>query len=117
MQEKYLLPSPDVSPETPIPLLTEPAAGKVENQWPSGSTELLNGLTDDNRKLVGYMIPWDPWLYHQLFNPTAGGAEVISFRIADCLLVLEVQPDFFSWIKSCLNFNTNTIHHVVKSTI
>lgn len=86
MQEKYLLPSPDVSPETPFPLLTEPAAGKVENQWPSGSTELLNGLTDDNRKLVGYMVPWDPWLYHQLFNPTAGGAEVISFRIADCLL-------------------------------
>jgi len=85
IQEKYLLPSPDVSPETSYPLLTEHAAGKVEDQWPSGSTELLNGLTDDNRKLVGYMVPWDPWLYHQLFNPTAGGAEVISCIIVDCL--------------------------------
>lgn len=76
MQEKYLLPSPDVCPEKPCPLLTEPVSVKTEDQWPSGSSELLTGLTDDNRKLVGYMIPWDPWVYHQLFNPTAGGTEV-----------------------------------------
>jgi len=76
MQEKYLLPSPDVSPEKPFPFPTEPAAFKAEDQWPSGSSELLSGLTDDNRKLVGYMIPWDPWVYHQLFNPAAGGTKV-----------------------------------------
>ena len=76
MQEKYLLPSPDVCPEKPFPLLAEPAAAKTEEQWPSGSSELLIGLTDDNRKLVGYMIPWDPWVYHQLFDPRAGGAKV-----------------------------------------
>lgn len=77
MQEKYLLPSPDVSPEKPaFPLLTESATVKAEDQWPSGSSELLTGLTDDNRKLVGYMVPWDPWIYQQLFNPTAGGAKV-----------------------------------------
>ena len=76
MQEKYLLPSPDVCVENPFPRLTEPVACKVEDQWPSGSSELLSGLTDDSRKLVGYMIPWDPWIYQQLFNPTAGGAKV-----------------------------------------
>lgn len=87
MQEKYLLPSPDVGPEKPFPPLTDPAAVKTEDQWPSGSSELLTGLTDDNRKLVGYMIPWDPWVYHHLFTPTAGGTEVKnSCRIMDCLL-------------------------------
>ncbi|KAL9959501.1 hypothetical protein ACROYT_G032828 [Oculina patagonica] len=79
--EKYLLPSPDVSPEKRFPLLTETASVKPEDQWPSGSSELLTGLTDDNRKLVGYMVPWDPWIYQQLFNPTAGGATVdISYK-------------------------------------
>lgn len=87
MQEKYLLPSPDVGPEKPCSLLTEPAAVKAKDQWPSGSSELLTGLTDDNRKLVGYMIPWDPWVYHHLFNPTAGGTEVKNSGIICGLLV------------------------------
>ena len=76
LQEKYLLPSPDVSPEKPFPLLNESPPVKTEEEWPSGSSELLIGLTDDNRKLVGYMVPWDPWIYQQLFNPAVGGTEV-----------------------------------------
>ena len=86
MQEKYLLPSPGVSPEKPFPLPAEPQAVRAEDQWPSGSSELLTGLTDDNRKLVGYMIPWDPWVYHQLFNPTAGGEVKNSCRICGLLV-------------------------------
>lgn len=76
-----------MSPEKPFPLLTETAAVKTEDQWPSGSPELLTGLTDDNRKLVGYMVPWDPWVYQQLFNPTVGGTTVRNYFFICVFLV------------------------------
>ena len=80
LQEKYLLPSPDVSPDKsfPLPVPTQTPA-LDDDQWASGAAELLSGLTDENRKLVGYMVPWDPWVYQQLFNPSAGGAMVRNF--------------------------------------
>ena len=80
LQEKYLLPSPDVSPDKSFPLPVSTQAPAVDDdQWASGAAELLSGLTDENRKLVGYMVPWDPWVYQQLFNPSAGGAMVRNF--------------------------------------
>ena len=77
LQEKYLLPSPDVSPDKSflLPVPTQTPADD-DGQWTNGSAELLSGLTDENRKLVGYMVPWDPWVYQQLFYPSAGGATV-----------------------------------------
>lgn len=74
--EKYLLPSPDINPEKSFPLPSATPADQHKDQWASGSADLLSGLTDDNRKLVGYMVPWDPWVYQQLFYPTAGSAKV-----------------------------------------
>ena len=80
LQEKYLLPSPDVSPDKSFPLPVSTQAPAVDDdQWASGAAELLSGLTDENRKLVGYMLPWDPRVYQQLFNPSAGGAMVRNF--------------------------------------
>ena len=73
-----MLPSPSASPEKPFPLLNESPPVKTVEKWPEGSSELLTGLTDDNRKLVGYMVPWDSWVYQQLFNPAIGGTKVIS---------------------------------------
>lgn len=73
-----MLPSPSASPEKPFPLLNESPPVKTVEKWPEGSSELLTGLTDDNRKLVGYMVPWDAWVYQQLFNPAIGGTKVIS---------------------------------------
>ena len=73
-----MLPSPSASPEKPFPLLNESPPVKTVEKWPEGSSELLTGLTDDNRKLVGYMVPWDSWVYEQLFNPAIGGTKVIS---------------------------------------
>ena len=73
-----MLPSPSASPEKPFPLLNESPPVKTAEKWPEGSSELLTGLTDDNRKLVGYMVPWDSWVYEQLFNPAIGGTKVIS---------------------------------------
>lgn len=73
-----MLPSPSASPEKPFPLLNESPPVKTAEKWPEGSSELLTGLTDDNRKLVGYMVPWDSWVYQQLFNPAIGGTKVIS---------------------------------------
>ena len=76
-QEKYLLPSPDFNRDKsfPLPVPSETPGIKDDDQWVSGSAELLSGLTDDNRKLVGYMVPWDPWIYQKLFNPVIGGAK------------------------------------------
>ena len=71
-----MLPSPDVNPDKAFPLPSSTSAVKEDDQWASGSAELLSGLTDENRKLVGYMVPWDPWVYQQLFNPTADGDKV-----------------------------------------
>ena len=73
-----MLPSPSTSPEKPFPLLNESPPVQTAEKWPEGSSELLTGLTDDNRKLVGYMVPWDSWVYQQLFNPAIGGTKVIS---------------------------------------
>lgn len=71
--EKYLLPSPSVSPEKTFLLPTSSPEVNHNDEWASGSSELLSGLTDDNRKLVGYMVPWDPWMYQQLFYPKTTG--------------------------------------------
>ncbi|XP_068758689.1 uncharacterized protein [Montipora capricornis] len=71
--EKYLLPSPSVSPEKTFLLPTSSPEVNHSDEWASGSSELLSGLTDDNRKLVGYMVPWDPWMYQQLFYPKTTG--------------------------------------------
>ena len=87
LQEKYLLSSPDVSPDKsfPLPVPTQTPAVD-EDQWASCAAELLSGLTDENQKLVEYMVPWDPWVYQQLFNPSAGGAMVRNILV---LLKLE----------------------------
>ena len=71
-----MLPSPDVSQDKSFPYPSASPEVKDDGQWASGSVELFSGLTDDNRKLFGYMVPWDPWVYQQLFYPTAGGAKV-----------------------------------------
>ncbi|XP_074608990.1 uncharacterized protein LOC141863372 isoform X2 [Acropora palmata] len=73
--EKYLVPSPGVSPEKPFSF--SPMSNEVQDdkQWASGSAELLSGLIDDNRKLVGYMVPWDPWIFQKLFFPEAAAGE------------------------------------------
>ena len=70
-QEKYLVPSPGVSPEKTCLLPTALPEVNADDQWAIGSSELLSGLTDDDRKLVGCLVPWDPWIYQQLFFPKA----------------------------------------------
>ena len=69
------------SPDRDLPTVNGPSADKTACKWAPGTSELFEGLTDESRVLVGYLVPWDPWVYQQLFNPTTGGLEVRKSRV------------------------------------
>ena len=70
-----------MSPEKTFLLPTSSPEVNHNDEWASGSSELLSGLTDDNRKLVGYMVPWDPWMYQQLFYPKTTGNDGVRVPV------------------------------------